>query len=151
MPQSLCQSYLHLVFSTKDRAAFFADPELRKRCFAYLAGACRNMGSPAMEVGGFTDHIHILCRQSKTISVAELVRELKRQSSKWVKEQSPDLRGFFWQKGYGAFSLSPNHVRAATDYIRHQEAHHRKESFQDEFRRICRKYGAEIDERYAWD
>jgi hypothetical protein len=83
--------------------------------------------------------------------VADLLRELKRDSSKWIKERAPALSEFHWQAGYGAFSISPSHVDLLKAYIAKQEEHHRRESFQDEFRRLCRKYGVEIDERYVWD
>jgi putative transposase len=102
-------------------------------------------------VGGVEDHVHILCRLSKTIEIAELLRELKRDSSKWIKDECPSLPEFHWQSGYGAFSISPSHVPALTAYIANQSEHHRRESFQDEFRRLCRKHGVEIDERYVWD
>jgi putative transposase len=100
---------------------------------------------------GVEDHVHILCRLSKTRSVSELVRELKRESSKWLKTKGPELADFHWQDGYGAFSISPGHVGKLKEYIATQEEHHRKESFQDEFRRILRLYEIEWDERYVWD
>jgi hypothetical protein len=84
---------------------------------------------------------------AKTLDVATLSRELKRESSKWIKEQNPRLADFHWQKGYGAFSVSPSHVPALIEYIVNQEDHYRSESFQDEFRRLCKKYGIEFDER----
>ena len=97
------------------------------------------------------DHVHILCRLAKTIAVADLIRELKRDSSKWIKGENPELQPFQWQSGYGAFSISPGHVDALKEYIANQPEHHRQVSFQDEFRRLCQKYGVEIDERYVWD
>ena len=151
MSQSLCQNYLHIVFSTKDRHPFVTHPVLRGEWFAYIAGACKNLGSPSIRVGGMPDHVHILCRLSKTMTTADLVREIKRESSKWIKAKSSEVAQFAWQSGYGAFSVSPSHVEALTQYILNQEEHHRKESFQDEFRRLCRKYGVDLDERYAWD
>lgn len=95
--------------------------------------------------------MHILCRLSKAIDIADLIRDLKRDSSKWIKAEQPQLAEFHWQQGYGAFSISPLHVDALSEYIIQQEEHHRQESFQDEFCRLCKKYGLEIDERYAWD
>jgi REP element-mobilizing transposase RayT len=151
MPQSLVQIYLHIVFSTKSRQPFLDDPTFRRRAHAYLAGVCENHVSPSLIVGGVEDHVHVLCRLSKTLDVSTLVRELKRDSSKWIKETRSELADFYWQNGYGAFAVSPSHVLGLVDYIRDQEAHHRKESFQDELRRICLKYGVEIDERYVWD
>jgi REP element-mobilizing transposase RayT len=151
MAQSLTQIYVHLVFSTKDRTPFLQDRELRDRLQAYIAGTCRNLESPSIIVGGVADHVHVLCRLGKTISVSDLVRELKRESSKWLKEQAAELAAFYWQNGYGVFSVSPAHVPALTAYIEYQEEHHRTETFQDEFRRLMRKYGIEFDERYVWD
>jgi len=151
MPQSLVQIYVHLVFSTKHRKPFLRDPALRERTHAYLVGICKNQGSPALRVGGVEDHVHILCRLSKSSEVSALIRELKRDSSKWIKTQDPQLAEFQWQEGYGAFSVSPAHVEALIEYITNQEQHHRHESYQDEFRRLCKKYGIEIDERYVWD
>jgi len=151
MSQSLVQVYLHIVFSTKQRRPFLADKDLRKNVHAYLAGTCRNLKCPALIIGGVEDHVHILCRFGKTIDIAELIRELKRSSSVWVKEQDQRLGDFHWQSGYGAFSVSPSHVPGLKEYIGNQEEHHATESFQDEFRRLCERYGVEIDERYVWD
>jgi len=151
MPQSLAQIYVHIVFSTKHRQPFLTDKKLRDECHAYLAGTCKRRGSTSIIVGGVADHVHILCTLSREESVSVLVRELKRESSKSLKEKSPALRNFYWQAGYGAFSVSPAHVAVLKQYIRNQEEHHRQESFQDEFRRLLRKYGVEYDERYVWD
>jgi putative transposase len=151
MPQSLVQIYVHIVFSTKDRAPFLRDLAFRERTHAYLAGICKNHDSPALKIGGVEDHVHVLNRVSKTLDVATLMRELKRDSSKWIKEENPKLADFHWQNGYGAFSISPSHVDALMEYIDNQIEHHRRESFQDEFRRLCKKYAVEIDEQNAWD
>ena len=151
MPQSLVQIYLHIVFSTKHREPLLADATFRERTHGYLMGTLENLGCPRLKIGGVADHVHILCRLSRTIEVADLVRDLKRDSSKWIKEQNPRLGHFHWQSGYGAFSVSPSHVDALCAYIANQEEHHRQESFQDEFRRLCHKYGVDFDERYVWD
>src|SRR5688572_29034573 len=151
MPQSLAQVYLHVVFSTKHREMFLDDPALRTEMHKYLSGACKNLQCPALETGGVGDHVHILCRLSRTMSIADLVAELKRESSKWIKVRDPRQAQFHWQDGYGAFSISPSHVDALRQYIRDQEEHHRTEGFQDEFRRLLEKYEIEYDERYVWD
>ena len=151
MPQSLVQVYVHVVFSTKHRAPFLADKEFQQRTHRYLAGICKNLNCPALIVGGVEDHVHILCRLGKTTDISELVRDLKRDSSKWVKDEQSNLNEFHWQQGYSAFSISPSHIDALMSYIANQEEHHRQESFQDEFRRLCKKFGLEIDERYVWD
>jgi REP element-mobilizing transposase RayT len=145
MPQSLVQIYVHIVFSKKNRQPFLTDRAFRDRVHAYLHGICDNQGSPSLRVGGTEDHVHILCRLSKTLDVATLIRELKRESSKWIKDENPELSDFYWQNGYGAFCVSP--VAALIEYIINQEERHRRETFQDEFRRLCKKYGVAIDER----
>ncbi len=151
MPQSLAQIYLHIVFSTKDRIPFLKDKKVRNDLYAYMAGICKNLDSPALMVGGVEDHVHLLCRHSKNVAPSHFLQELKRDSSKWVKTQAASLADFHWQGGYGAFSVSPSHVDPVKQYIADQEKHHQRVTFQDEFRRLCRKYGVEIDERYVWD
>jgi putative transposase len=151
MSQSLVQVYLHIVYSTKERRPFLQNQDLRHSLHSYLAGACRNLETPSLKVGGVEDHIHILCRMAKVISISDLIKELKRESSKWVKQQKSVLRRFYWQSGYGAFSVSPSHVDGLIGYINNQKEHHKHESFQDEFRRLCKKYGVTIDERYVWN
>ncbi len=151
MPQSLVQIYVHIVFSTKLRRPFLRQKDMRDRMHAYLAGICKNLQCTALIIGGVEDHAHLLCRFGKTIALADVIRDVKRDSSKWVKQEWKDLADFHWQLGYGAFSVSPGHVEVLKGYIANQEEHHRAETFQDEFRRLCKKYGLEIDERYVWD
>ena len=151
MAQSLSKIYLHVIFSTKNRKAFLQDATLRSDCHQYLGGICRNLDSTALAVGGVADHVHILCRMSRSLSVADFVLNVKKDSSKWVKAKEQSLGDFHWQNGYAAFSISPSHVEALRRYIVDQEKHHQKESFQDELRRILRKYDVEYDERYVWD
>ena len=151
MSQSKAQIYVHIIFSTKHRKPFLKDKQFRERVHAYLAGICHNQESPSIIVGGIEDHVHILCRLSKNIAPKDLLRELKSESSSWIKSQDPNLDDFYWQGGYAIFSISPSHVDALREYIADQENHHRHESSQDELRRICKKYGVEIDERYIWD
>lgn len=151
MPQSLVQLYVHVVFSTKHRMPFLQDKAFRDRAFAYLAGIGANHNCPMVAVGGTADHVHALCRFGKQIALTDFIRELKRDSSRWVKLERPELNDFYWQAGYGAFSVSPSHVDSLMRYIENQEEHHQAEDYQEEFRRLCKKYGVEIDERYAWD
>ncbi|MFN0056294.1 MAG: transposase [Planctomycetales bacterium] len=151
MPQSLAQIYLHIVFSTKGRHPWLEDREKRLDLYKYLAGTCQNQECPSLTIGGVEDHVHILCRFGRTTSVADLLKELKRTSSIWVKENIVGCDQFHWQSGYGAFSISPSHILPLQHYIENQEEHHRRESYQDEFRRLLRKYEIEWDERYVWD
>src|SRR5437764_13052824 len=110
MSQSLAQIYVHIVFSTKDRRPFLADRPIRDEMHRVLGGICNDLGSPVLIVGGVADHVHILCHLGKTSSPADLIKELKRQSSLWVKTKGPTFADFHWQSGYGAFSVSPSHV-----------------------------------------
>jgi putative transposase len=151
MPQSFAQVFTHLVFSTKDRRPFLQDRAIRDEMHRFLGGTCHRLECPILLVGGVADHVHVLCCLGRTISIADLVRELKRESSPWIKTKSAELSDFYWQSGYGAFSVSPGHVATLKEYIANQEEHHRKESFQDEYRRLLTKYGIEWDERYVWD
>jgi REP element-mobilizing transposase RayT len=149
MPRSLAKVYIHLVFSTKNREPLLVDRVFRGQCHAYLAGTCKARGSPSLAVGGTADHVHILCLLARDELIAVLIRELKRESSKALKTKG--LTSFYWQAGYGAFSISPVHVSAVKEYTLGQEAHHKQLSFQDEFLRLLKKYGVEYDERYVWD
>lgn len=151
MSQSLVQIYLHIVFSTKHREPLLGDKNTRTTLHRYLHGICENQKCPSIAIGEVADHVHLLCRFSKNLALKDFLRELKADSSSWIKEQYPALGAFYWQAGYGAFSISPAHVEAITNYILNQEQHHRAVSFQDEFRQLCRKYGVAIDERYVWD
>src|SRR5438034_8041869 len=121
MSQSLAQLYLHIVFSTKERRPFLQDRAIREETYHYLGGTCNDLGCPILRVGGVADHVHLLCRLGRTISIADLVQGLKRESSKWLKTKAADLADFYWQNGYGAFSISPRHVEPLRQYIAKQE------------------------------
>ena len=151
MPQSLSVVYLHLVFSTKDRRPFLRDQTLRGETHAWLGSASGELGCPSILVGGVEDHVHILARHGRNISQADWVKEIKRTSSVWIKERDPVAKDFAWQAGYGIFSVSASNLDAARDYVARQEEHHRKWSFQDEFRKLLQKHGETWDERYVWD
>jgi REP element-mobilizing transposase RayT len=102
-------------------------------------------------VGGYIDHLHILCQLSKKIALATLLREVKDHSSAWMKEQDEKLKKFYWQNGYGAFSVNPHQIDVVRSYIQRQHQHHKSKTFQDEFRAFLKKYEVEYDERYVWD
>jgi len=150
MPQSLSLTILHLVFSTKDREPSIV-PEVLPELHAYLATIARNHDGECYRVGGVADHVHLAIRLSRTISIANLVSELKSSSTRWLKTRSPILAKFAWQRGYGAFSVGPKDLNAVIAYIDGQAEHHRTRSFQDEYRAFLRQYGIEFDERYVWD
>ncbi|RMG28303.1 MAG: IS200/IS605 family transposase [Methanobacteriota archaeon] len=151
MPQSLSMIYLHIIFSTKNRYPFLNNQNIRNHLYTYMAGICKNLSAPAIIIGGTADHVHLLTRFSRTLTVSHYLKEMKRHSSTWIKEKYPQLKKFHWQNGYGVFSIGASQVDNVIQYIKNQEQHHQKISFQDEFRQICKLYGIEIDERYVWD
>ncbi len=151
MSQSLAKILVHTVFSTKDRAPFFRDKALREELHRYLGGILSNLDCLPMIVGGAEDHIHMLSAMSRTSTAAEMVKESKRGSSLWLKSKNQALQTFAWQNGYGIFSIGFSQIEAVRNYIAGQEEHHRKISFQDEFRQLLRRYEIEFDERYVWD
>lgn len=150
MPQSLSSILIHLVFSTKNREPFLT-PLIEIELHKYLATVFRELKSPAILIGGDTDHIHALFNLGRTITLANVVEEIKTSSSKWLKTKGHELQNFHWQRGYGAFSVSESNMTAVKDYIANQKEHHRKKSFQDEFRGLCRNYKIDFDEQYVWD
>jgi len=150
MPQSLTKNYVHITFSTRKRQPLI-DEGIRHELYAYIGGICTNIESFPVEVGGHTDHIHILCLLSKNIYLAKLVEEIKTHSSKWIKSKGVQYEQFYWQVGYGAFSVGPERVDEIQQYIHNQQQHHRVKTFQDEYRELLKTFGVEYDERYVWD
>jgi REP element-mobilizing transposase RayT len=151
MPQSLAKIILHTVFSTKDRRPFLRDKILREELHRYLGGILTNLDCQPLIIGGVEDHVHILSTLSRTGTAAEMVKEVKRGSSLWLKTKSTELQDFAWQNGYGIFSIGYSQVEEVRKYIAGQEEHHRTISFQDEFRKFLERYAVGFDERYVWD
>jgi REP element-mobilizing transposase RayT len=150
MPQSLALVIVHIIFSTRDRNPVLEHP-IRHDLHAYLAARARIAGCECYCVGGVADHVHLAVRLSRTVTVAKLVEDLKTATLKWLKTQSPKLKTFSWQSGYGAFSVGPSDLPALRKYSEAQEAHHARHAFQEEFLALLKKYGVECDERYLWD
>ena len=148
MPQSLARIGVHLVFSTKNRESLIA-PEVRPELFTYLAGTLNAIDCPAIEVGGVGDHVHLLFVLSKTLALSKAVEEVKKESSKWAKGKVHPR--FYWQGGYGAFSVSASNEPQVIVYIKSQEEHHRERTFQDEVRDLMHMTGQPLDERYFWE
>ena len=117
----------------------------------YLGGICNKLDCQVISVGGYTDHVHILCMLSKKITLMKLMEELKSHSSKWIKTKSLGYENFYWQDGYGAFSVNPSEIDAVISYINKQNEHHRRKTFQEEYRSFLKKYNVEYDERYVWE
>ncbi|MEA5140621.1 IS200/IS605 family transposase [Arcicella rigui] len=150
MGQSLVKNYIHIVFSTKYRQPLI-HPPYENELHHYLGGICKKLDCQPIIVGGYTDHIHILCMLSKKIALMKLVEELKSHASKWMKTKDESLKNFYWQNGYGAFSVNPSQIDVVVQYIKNQHEHHRKKTFQDEYRAFLKKYKVEFDERYVWE
>jgi len=150
MGQSLVKNYVHIVFSTKYRQPLILE-SVEEELYNYLGGVCKALECWPVKIGGYYDHIHILCLLSKKIALMKLLEEVKSHSSKWIKTKDDRLKHFYWQDGYGAFSVNPAQVDAVIRYIENQKIHHAKKNFQEELRGFFRKYNVEYDERYVWD
>lgn len=150
MPQSLSAVYIHLVFSTKHRHPCLSDEGLRNDLHSFLGGTSKTLECSPILVGGVEDHVHLLARFGRTITQAEWVKELKRVSNFWLKEQG-GFDDFEWQGGYADFSVSQSNLEQVKRYIANQEQHHRKLSFQDEVRALLTKHQMDWDEGYIWD
>jgi putative transposase len=151
MPQSLSRIWLHVVFSTKDRRAYLQNAQVRDEMFRMLGHHAKEVDCPPARVGGWSDHVHVVCGLSRTMTVVKLIEVLKRETSKWIKHCSAELDRFHWQNGYGAFSVSESILDHVIEYIDQQPEHHKRMSYQEEFRALCAKHHTEMDERYAWD
>lgn len=151
MAQSLAKGHLHIVFSTKGRAPLI-DDDVREALHTYVAVVLRNLNCPAVIINNsIEDHPHILCELARTVSISELVEEVKNSSLRWIKSQGRRFAGFAWQAGYGAFSVSVSNVDDVRRDVEGQRDHHRTRSLQDAFRDLLIRHGVPIDERYVWD
>ena len=150
MPQSLARILVHLIFSTKNREPSLS-PDLQVELHPYLASVLDNDGCSSLQVGGVEDHVHLLFGLPRTLTIAQVVENVKISSSRWIKTKGASLAHFYWQAGYGAFSVSQSNAAAVIQYIQGQAEHHRRETFQDEFRKILRRYQISYDEKYVWD
>src|ERR1041384_8446312 len=150
MPQSLSSILVHLIFSTKNREPFIS-LAIERELYPYMATIFREHDSPSLIIDGTSDHLHALFALSRTIAVADLVEEVKTGSSKWIKTKGSEFKNFHWQKGYGAYSVAQSNVEVVKRYIQNQKQHHRRLTFQDEYRQFLKRYQVEFDERYVWD
>jgi REP element-mobilizing transposase RayT len=150
VPQSFGAMYVHAIFSTKHREPTILDP-WRDELFRVLGGLVNQSGSQSLLVGGVADHVHLLFRLSRTVTIADTMLAIKKRSSAWVNQRPETVAKFHWQAGYGAFSVSDDHLETVREYIRRQPEHHQKQTYQDEFREWLTRYHEEWDERYVWD
>ena len=143
MGQSLIKNYIHIVFSTKYRQPFI-NQSIEHELHSYLGGICNMLECHVIKVGGYTDHIHILCMLSTKIPLIV-------NSSKWIKTKGSEYKSFSWQNGYGAFSVNPSQIDVVIKYIENQHEHHKKKSFKNEYVAFLQKYKVDYDERYVWE
>ena len=149
MAQTLVSLLVHVIFSTKNREPFISssiEPEL----FAYMGGILKNQNSCLLDAGGTADHVHLLISQSKNVSLSSLMKDLRKDSSLWIKTKGREFDNFHWQDGYGAFSIGHSQIAELKKYINQQKEHHRKRTFQEELMAFFDEYGMEYDVRYLW-
>jgi len=149
MAKSYCNLLYHLVFSTKNRDAWF-EPDARPRVHEYLGGAIKGQGGIPLAVGGTADHVHLFCKLRQDKALSDVLREVKASSSAWIHDTFRTV-AFAWQEGYGAFTVSPSQAERLRQYVAGQEAHHRRTTYQQEFLTLLQKHGVAYDERYLWD
>ncbi len=150
MAQTLVSLIAHVVFSTKNREPLIT-PEIEPELFAYVGGILKNNESRLLDAGGTADHVHLLISQSKNIALSFLMKDVKKDSSSWIKTKGREFRHFHWQDGYGAFSIGKSDIPDLKRYIGQQKEHHAKHSFQEELIQFLKDYGIEYDERYLWN
>jgi len=150
MAQTLVSLMVHVIFSTKNREPLIA-AEVEPELFAYKGGILKNHGSRLLDAGGTADHVHLLISQSKNIALSSLMKDVKKDSSSWLKTKGSRFRNFHWQDGYGGFSIGKSQIQDLKKYISTQKEHHRRRSFQEELIQFLVAYGIEYDERYLWN
>lgn len=150
MANSYKRVYLHLVFAVKNRDAVL-DKSFRNDLFKYISATLTNRGHYALAVNGFTDHIHIFFDYNCRELVEDIVREIKKTSSNYIKERKLVKGKFEWQSGYGLFSHGFREKKAIIDYIKKQEEHHQRRTFKNEYLSLLKSFDVEFDDRYLFD
>jgi REP element-mobilizing transposase RayT len=149
MANTYTSLHYHVVFSTKNRERWIR-PEIEQRIWAYLAGITQQNKMQPLQIGGIDDHVHVLLGAPPVLAPAKIAQLIKGGSSPWIQEAFPPLKGFGWQDGYSAFTVSRSNLPAVIAYIQGQREHHRAKSFQEEYRELLKRHGIEFDERYTW-
>lgn len=150
MAQTLVNLMVHVVFSTKNRESLITR-EIEPELFAYIGGILKNKECRLLDAGGTADHVHLLISQSKNLALSSLMKDVKKDSSSWIKTKGREFRSFHWQDGYGAFSIGTPMIAGLKKYLANQKEHHRKRGFKEELIEFLKEYGIEYDERYLWN
>ncbi len=150
MPQSLSNTLIHIVFSTKNRKNFI-DEGIESHLFGYIGGICNEQKCKTIIVGGYLNHVHIFCKLHRPLSQSDLVKEIKSNSSKWMKTQGDQYLDFYWQDGYAVFSVSQSKAIVLINYIKGQKLHHQKATFKDEYLDLLTLHEVAFDPQYLWD
>jgi REP element-mobilizing transposase RayT len=154
MSQSLSQQWIHIIFSTKERFPYFKNPIVLEKLHHYIQGICSNHKCTPSLIGGVEDHVHILLNLNKQISLSTFIEETKKATSRWLKtlhELDFNLKKFYWQRGYAAFSVSQSNIARVKEYISNQKTHHKKKNFRDELLDFLNKHGVEYNDVYLWE
>ena len=150
MPQSFQSIYIHFVWSTKNRVQFITE-DVEVELYKYMSSIFRYHKSPSLITNGYKNHVHALVSLSREISIAKLMEEVKRESSKWMKTKGDYFQYFYWQTGYAAIGIGKNQIGYVKKYIKNQKSHHSQKSFKEEYVELLKKDGVDYDERYMWD
>jgi REP element-mobilizing transposase RayT len=150
MPTTYTNLLYHIVFSTKQRQRLITN-DFKEELYRYIGGIIRAEGGIQLEIGGTDDHVHILAKLKPAESVSQMLNRIKGNSSKWINENEKSSVRFAWQEGFAAFTVSESQVEPVRQYIRNQEQHHRRLTFQDELLAFLQRHGVEFDPRYLWD
>lgn len=149
MADTYSSLHYQIVFSTKSREHWI-EPAVEQRIWAYLGGIAKQNKITPLQIGGIEDHVHLLLGAPAVLAPAKVAQLIKGGSSAWIQETFPQMKGFRWQDGYGAFTVSMSNVPLVIEYIRGQREHHRAKSFQEEYRELLKRHAIECDERYVW-
>ena len=150
MPQSLSNTIIHTIFSTKDRVKLI-DENIEKSLFGMIGNECNKLKCKTIIVGGYMDHIHILCKLHRPVSQSDFVKTIKSHSSIWMKQQGNQYSNFYWQDGYAVYSVGQIEVDRLINYIQNQKEHHRIKTFKEEYLDFLKDYGVDYNEKYLWD
>jgi REP element-mobilizing transposase RayT len=149
MSQSLSKLYVHLIFHVKNNECLIRQED-EDELYAYIGGVIKLSKSIPININGTKDHLHVLCIMSKNISLADLLEDIKGNSSRWIKTKSTHYKNFAWQGGYSGYSVSQSKVEAVNRYIENQKEHHKHQTFKEEYLQFLNENGIEYIEEYLW-